>query len=93
MRVLWLFSLAVLLAGCGQHESHENQRAALDALLTGSHVKRAEFVDRQHDRTNAAKVFAFATMDGFELAIRKWTGYCVNLITVPETLVWYPLRI
>jgi hypothetical protein len=52
MRVLCLFSLSVLFAGCGQQESHEQQRAALDALLTDGHVKRVEFVDRQHDKTN-----------------------------------------
>ena len=52
MRVLCLFALPFLLAGCGQHESHEQQRTALDALLTGGQVKRVEFVDRQHDKTN-----------------------------------------
>ena len=52
MRLLCLLSLAVLHAGCGQHEDRARERAALDALLTSGRVKQVEFVDRRHDKTN-----------------------------------------
>jgi hypothetical protein len=52
MRLLCLLFLAVLHAGCGQHEDRARERAALDALLTSGRVKQVEFVDRRHDKTN-----------------------------------------